>query len=206
VYVDEDPDEIVYFEEFVHGHFSLNIIKIDNDSSLDDVVDEILNLHPDAVVTDFLLNDKATVSFNGQALIDSLRERNKHLPCFLLTSHAPDALEATNDARIVQSKAVMTGERSDLGLLFRNQIARIIENHRAKLLRAEEELRSLLSLPGEQMTAQERKRVIELDDFIEEHGLGNHALPSEVKEERSIELLTELVHRVDELLKKSGRE
>ncbi|MBP5059623.1 response regulator [Pseudomonas chlororaphis] len=204
VYIDEDPDDIVYFQEFVDGHFTLETIQIINDSELSEVVDDILNSPPDAVITDFMLNEKATVGFNGQALIELLQERNKHIPCFLLTSHAPDALEATHDARLVQAKAVMLGQ-DDLKSLFRSQIAKVIEDHKVKINRAEEELESLLAIPKQEISAQQRQRIIELDNYIEEHGLTSESLPSELKEERSIELLTKLVGQVDELLNHKGK-
>ncbi|MFW8695191.1 hypothetical protein, partial [Mesorhizobium japonicum] len=79
VYIDEDPDDIVYFQDFVDGHFSLETIQVVNESELSDIVDDILNSPPDAVITDFMLNEKATVGFNGQALIELLQERNKHI-------------------------------------------------------------------------------------------------------------------------------
>lgn len=202
IYIDEDADDIVYFQQFVDGHFHLEVLHIENDAVLEDVVNEIMDTPPDAVITDFMLNEKARVAFNGQALIDSLQERNKHLPCFLLTSHPPDALEATHDARIVQAKAVMMGENDELGRLFRSQIAKIIADHKVRLSKAEEELDTLVSMPAENRTAQNRERILQLDRYIEEHGIGTKALPDEIKDEKSIALLTTLVSRVDELLGK----
>ncbi|MDP9521940.1 response regulator [Pseudomonas putida] len=198
VYIDEDPDDIVYFQEFMDGHFSLEIITIVNDSDINEVIDDIINSPPDAVVTDFMLNEKATVGFNGQALIELLQERNKHIPCFLLTSHAPDALEATHDARLVQAKAVMMN--NDLKSLFRAQIAKVIEDHKLKLTSSEEELEHLLNFPRDSLTAQQRQRIIELDTYLEEHGLSSNALPDELKNDRSLDMLTKLVGQVDALL------
>lgn len=202
IYIDEDDDDIVYFQQFADGHFNLEVIHIRNDAVLEEIVDEIMEAAPDAVITDFMLNEKARVPFNGQALIDSLQERNRHLPCFLLTSHPPDALEATHDARIVQAKAVMMGQNDELGKLFRSQIAKIIIDHKAKLAQAEEELDRLASMPAERRTAQDRERILQLDRYIEEHGIGVKALPNEIKDEKSIELLTKLISRVDQLLGK----
>lgn len=198
IYIDEDPDDIVYFQEFMDGHFSLEVITIVNDSDINEVIDDIMNSPPDAVVTDFMLNEKATVAFNGQALIELLQERNKHIPCFLLTSHAPDALEATHDARLVQAKAVMMN--NDLKSLFRSQIAKVIEDHKLKLTSSEKELEHLLSFPQDNLTAQQRQRIIELDTYLEEHGLSSNVLPDELKDDRSLDMLTKLVSQVDALL------
>jgi len=204
IYVDDDPEDIIYFNDFVDGYFNLESIRINNDSVLEDVVDEILNAPPDAIVTDFMLNEKATVGFNGQALVSMLQQRNKHLPCFLLTSHAPDALHATHDARIVQAKAAVMGGNEELTVLFRSQIQKVIADYRINLDNAEAELDALLEIPLEKMDAHQRERAVELDTYIEEHGLGSHPLPMEIKSERSIEMLTKLLHQVDDLLKKNA--
>ena len=109
IYIDEDPDDIVYFQEFSDGHFDLEVIQVENDADVEEVLESVLSSPPDAVITDFMLNEKARVAFNGQMLIELIQSRNKHLPCFLLTSHTPNALEATHDARLVQTKAVILG-------------------------------------------------------------------------------------------------
>lgn len=202
VYIDEDPEDIIYFQQFADGHFDVDVIQIENDSNLEDIVDDILNSPPDAVITDFMLNEKAKVGFNGQALIDLLQERNRHLPCFLLTSHPPDALAATHDARIVQAKAVMMASNGELATLFRSQIAKIIVDHNKKLVQAERELEELVAKPIEERTAKDRERALDLDKYIEEHGLGADPLPDEIRDERSIDLLTKLVLQVDKLLEK----
>jgi len=202
IYIDEDPEDIDYFQEFVHGRFDLEVIRIENDSELEEVVDGILHSMPDAVISDFMLNEKATVGFNGQALLEQLQRHNKHLPCFLLTSHAPGALEVTHDARLVQSKAIMSAD-SDLSEMFLLQIGKMIVDYRDRFESAERELNALAQISVGDITAQQRMRAIELDNYIEEHGLSSQALPNEIKDERSIELLAELILHVDQLLEKN---
>lgn len=203
IYVDEDPEDIVYFQDFSDGHFDLEVIQIENDADEDEVLELILSSPPDAVVTDFMLNEKARVGFNGQRLIELIQARNKHLPCFLLTSHTPNALEATHDARLVQTKAVILGG-DDYTTLFREQIAKVIKDHKAEFLAAESELTGLIAMPIDSLTAEQRQRVLELDGYIEEHGLSSDALPLELKEDKSVNLLTQLISQVDALLAKKG--
>jgi hypothetical protein len=206
IYIDDDEEDIIYFQSFADGYFQVETREINNGSILEELVDEILSSPPDAVISDFLLNEKAKVGFNGQALIESLQSRNKHIPCFLLTSHAPDALSATHDARLVQAKSVVIGGDRDLQFLFREQIAKLIADHKKKLDQSEVELDLLLSIPNEALTISQRDRIIELDTYVEEHGHSAHVLPPELKSERSLELLTKLVAQVDKLLKNEGLE
>lgn len=201
IYVDEDPDDITHFEEFSFGHFSLETVQVVNGDDVDDLVSDILNSPPDAVITDFQLNEKAKVAFTGQHLIEKLQERNKHLPCFLLTSHTPDALEATHDARLVQAKSAIH-DKEDLKTLFRSQIYKVIKDHKEKILASETELGELLSVPPSDLTASQRERIISLDNYLEEHGLAGHSIPSELKDMRSLQMLSKLVEQVDILLAK----
>lgn len=203
IYVDEDPEDIMYFQDFTEGVFELEAIQVVNDTELADLVDEILDSPPDALVTDFMLNEKATVGFNGQGLIEALQKRNKHIPCFLLTSHAPDAIEATHDARLVQTKGVMLGG-DDLRSLFISQIAKVIKDHKAEVSSAEEELSALLEVPTNVLNAEQRQRIVYLDTYLEEHGLASDVLPGELKSDRSVELLVELISQVDVLLRKDS--
>lgn len=207
IYIDEDPEDIIYFQDFIDGHFDLEVIEITNGVLLNDVVDEILSSPPDAIITDFLLNEKARVSFNGQALIESIQHRNKHIPCFLLTSHAPDALTATHDARLVQSKAVLLGGNSisDLKSLFRIQIAKVIETYKESYRKAVDEIDALSAETPQNLTAIQRQRLVELDDYIESFGLSSHQVPSALKEDKSIELLTQLISSVDDLIARTKK-
>lgn len=205
IYIDEDPEDIMYFQDFSEGHFDLEVIRIENDADVDEVLDGILSSPPDAVVTDFMLNEKARVGFNGQILIELIQARNKHLPCFLLTSHTPNALEATHDARLVQTKAVIIGD-DDYSTLFREQIAKVIKDHKARFLQAESELAELMAKPKDDLTADQRHKILQLDQYIEEHGFSSNTVPLELKEDKSVELLTRLIAQVDELLtKKHGK-
>lgn len=202
-YVDEDEDDIVLFCEFAEGYFELETIKIESGDSLEDIVDEILSNPPDALITDYLLNEKARVGFNGQALIEEIQARNKHLPCFLLTSHAPDALNATHDARLVQSKRIPFGglERDELKSLFRDQIHKVITSYRDAYRKAEEELNGLVALDPAGLNSAQRQRLLELDDYLDSFGLSSHSIPMEVKNDRNLALLVELISSVDEILK-----
>lgn len=203
IYIDEDMDDIELFQEFIDEKFDLSILKIENDDDLDSIAEEIISSNPDAIITDYLLSEKARVKFDGQALIEAIQSRNKYLPCFLLTSHAPDALNATHDVRLVHSKSIPFGgdDSKELQSIFLKQIEKLIFSFRKNLEDAVSELDTLIAKPTDQLTALERQRIIELDNFIESHGLSSHPIPDALKDDRTLELLTQLVQDIDELIK-----
>lgn len=204
VYIDEDPDHIIYFCDFAGDFFDVEVIQVENGNELESVVDEILSSPHDAVISDYLLNEKATVGFDGQALIEMVQSRNKHIPCFLLTSHAPDAINATHDARIVQSKGIPFGSEDTLKAVFRTQISKLIEHYRAGYGEAVRELEELCQVASNDLTASQRQRINELDDLVESYGFSSAPIARELKEEKGVELLSKLIESVDLLLSKYG--
>lgn len=203
VYVDENQADIEEFQLFADDFFDLHIIKIENEEDIEETFEKIMSHRPHAVVTDYLLNEHARVDFDGQSIIDLLRSKNKYLPCFLLTSHAPDALTATNDAQLVQSKSVPFGnDQGELKSLFKDQISRSIEIYKNLYRTTEFELRELSSIDENSLDARQIERLIELDDLLDSLGAASDPIPREAKNPRSIALLSELVLKVDDLLAK----
>lgn len=202
IYIDEDSDDIELFQQFIDDKFELTVIKIENDNDIDAIVDEILSLGGDAVITDYLLTEKARVKFDGQALIEAIQARNMHLPCFLLTSHAPDALNATHDARLVQSKSIPFGGRDldEHKKLFILLIEKVIKNFKTNRDLAIKEFDVLSSIEAEQLTAIQKQRLIELDNILDSYGFAKSPLPNELKEEKHLVLLAKLVSDIDVLI------
>jgi len=202
IYIDEDSDDIELFQQFIDDKFELTIIKIENDNEIDAVVDEILSIDGDAVITDYLLTEKARVKFDGQALIEAIQARNMHLPCFLLTSHAPDALNATHDARLVQSKSIPFGGRDldEHKNLFIMLIDKVIKNFKSNRDLARQEFDTLSAIDADQLTAVQKQRLIQLDNILDSYGFAKAPLPDELKEEKHLVLLAKLVNDIDVLI------
>ncbi|MCY7260049.1 hypothetical protein [Pseudomonas protegens] len=202
IYVDEDIDDIELFQQFIDERFDLKIIKIENDDELDLIVDDILGMQSDALITDYLLTEKARVKFNGQILIEAIQERNKHLPCFLLTSHAPDALNATHDARLVQSKSIPFGgnDLEEHKTLFLTQIEKVIKNFKENRNNIVLEFEELSHIDPSQLTALQKQRFLELDDLLDSYGFSSNPIPTKLKEDTHINLLSKLVEDIDKLI------
>ena len=203
VYIDEDPEHIYSFHDFADGFFDVEVVEVKNGDELEDIVDEVISSSCDAVISDYLLNEKATVGFDGQALIEMVQARNKHIPCFLLTSHAEDALHSIHDPRLVQSKQVPFGsdhEHKGLKSVFRSQISKLIEDYRNGYTLAVRSLRELTQIPPDKLTANDRQRIVELDDIVESYGQASTPVATELKDAKGIELLAKLVESVDVLI------
>ena len=202
IYIDEDSDDIELFQQFIDEKFELKIIKIENNDELEAIVDEILSTQSDALITDYLLTEKARVKFDGQALIEAVQERNKHLPCFLLTSHAPDALNATHDARLVQSKSIPFGgnDLDEHKSLFLILIDKVIKNFRDARESAVREFDSLSAIAPENLTAIQKQRFLELDDILDSYGFSSTPIPTKLKEDTHLILLGKLVEDIDKLI------
>ena len=68
-------------------------------ATVDEMLQRIEELSPDAVVTDFRLNEMRidihyNVKYNGIDLINAIREQREGFPCFVITSFDDEAVKA----------------------------------------------------------------------------------------------------------------
>src|SRR5947199_4826225 len=95
VYVDEqesarnDMIRTVYLSEY----FDAGDVKVlDPSTNIDETIEQIEALHPDALITDYVLSEhKAGVGYTGSDLVLKFQERHKDFPCFVTTGYATDA-------------------------------------------------------------------------------------------------------------------
>ena len=72
----------------------------------EEMIDSIIKINPDAVITDFMLNEyketiKYNVPYNGVELVKSFVELREGFPCFVLTSFDDNAIRQSEDVNIV---------------------------------------------------------------------------------------------------------
>lgn len=181
VYVDEIEDERAnfYTDAFNSKRFS-EIHLVPPSAELDDIMACLLDMHFDALVTDFNLSEAAVVNYNGGDLVERFLTVKREFPCFIRTTYDDDAMGSTDDVNRVYSKALP--EDHNLGRNLFERIARQIDRHRNKVVEWQEEFEALLAMPTDARTAIEIQRILELDNWIEASTGGDSALPSAAKE------------------------
>lgn len=168
----------------------------------------IEELHPDAVVTDFRLNEKRVdfhynVKYNGVELINEIRGQRDGFPCFVITSHDDEAVNDTDDVNIVYIKDILNVDTDKAKVTFAERITSQVDKYRSRIGNARKELSSLIDKRHSGIAnVQDEERIIELDSFLERTLDSYDSIPEQFKSLSNLERLNTLIGKVDELLKK----
>jgi len=164
-------------------------------------------LHPDAIVSDFKLNDikddiKYNVSFDGSELMDAYLDERPGFPCFVLTSFDDEAIYRSHDLNIVYLKRDLHPSKDDK-ITFADRIIQKIVSYQAEISNAQERLNNLMELRrNNQATSKDEQELIELDSFLE-RSLGQKTqVPAGMKELSNMKRLNELIEKADAILAK----
>lgn len=161
---------------------------------------------PDAIVTDYQLNEIKTdiqynVSYNGAELLNYYRDMRPNFPCFVITSYDNDAISVSKDVNLVYVKLLMTGAEEGAKAKFYNKLVEQIKKYKKSIEKAQEKLTALVQKKHiEGLSLQEEDDLVELDSFLEKSVDSYLALPNDVKMSKSLEDLSTVIDKVDEIL------
>ncbi|MGY5775843.1 hypothetical protein [Rhizobium sp. LEGMi135b] len=173
-YVDEDEDAR---EDFLidadKSNFFREVIVLEPEARLTDMVDALLALSVDALVSDFRLADASPVEYDGGKLVAAVLATRADFPCFIRTSWDNDALHGTDDVNRVYSKE---DGPQDLNRALFERINLQIAHHRSQIQRWSDELEELLAIDRQTLSAQQIERIVELDAQVEARLGADHAV------------------------------
>jgi hypothetical protein len=177
--------------------------------NLDEMLDSIFDKAPDAIISDYRLNEYKTeiqynVPYNGIELVHSIWSRRECFPCFVLTTFSDEAIPSSEDVNIVYEKEIIYKAGNEgTKVTFLNRIKEQIRQYRTRIFNAETELLQLLELRKDgQATLDNEARIIELDSFLEKIVDKRASIPAEYKMLSNQEQLSKLLSEVDKLIDK----
>lgn len=209
IFVDEEQEQQELFQDYMEAVAEqIDVACIFPKAEIEEMLQEIDEQHPDAIVTDYLLNDikenvKYNISYTGVDLVRQYRAMRPNFPCFIITSFDNDAVSETDDVNLIYVKNILNNKEEGVKVYFYDKIREQISKYQKSIESAKNELQSLLTKKenGDIDPTQEQ-RIIELDDFLEKSLDNYDALPSEIKKISSLDKLTSMIVKVDELLEK----
>ena len=217
LFIDEEKDTFDDFKDYVEMSSTKDNIEVLTEYPLDnleEMVNLIIKINPDAVITDFRLNEikidiKYNVPYNGVELVEELLKIRNGFPCFVLTAFDDMAIGASEDVNKVYIKNLLHNnkEESKAKVKFPDRVINQIEHYQTKIRNMEEELFELVKLrkSGEAKMSDE-SRIIELDGILESFIDRKNSIPPEFKELSNEARLNKLINKVEELLKKIDNE
>jgi DNA-binding NarL/FixJ family response regulator len=213
IFIDEEKDAIDEFKDYVDDTNSTQKFEVIGEfpqEELDEMIQVIFKHNPDALITDFNLNEYKTdinynVPYNGIHLIQEILAIRDSFPCFVMTSYDDNAIKASEDVNLVYIKDILHGSEKETNAKanFLERVESQINHYKAKIAAAEKELDRLLDLrrSGE-ATIEDENEIIRLDHFLETTIDKRNAIPEEYKSLSNTQRLGEILSKVDELLKK----
>jgi len=209
-YVDEDKDAREDFANDAHlaGFEENEITVVDPDKyqELDEMVEYLLQLRVDALITDYDLTQFSTVNYTGNDLINCILQKLPEFPCFVRTNYESKAVGTTSDVNRIYSKLNKDKETNgeDEPVSFFDRVKRQIQGYRSTIEKRQAKLFELLEIPNEILTPSQIEQILELDDFLEKSVGGGDAsiLIKNVKRNALLSKRNILIDETDRLIKK----
>ena len=179
-YIDEKDDERDnFFTDAFDSELFGEIYRVEPLQNIDEMLELILSLDIDALITDFNLTEAAPLEYSGEQLVERFLAVRADFPCFIRTSYEEDALSSSADVNRVYSKDVSADAHSGRSLFER--IALQIKKHQELLESWQEELERLVAIQPDERQAHDVDRLIELDHKLEATLGADAQVPKAVK-------------------------
>lgn len=214
LFIDEEKETLDDFEDFVEeytGKIELNAITRLPLSEKEEMIEQIIKIAPDALITDFRLNEMKrdidyNVPYNGVELVEEFQSIRNHFPCFVLTALDDEAVGQSNDVNIVYVKNIIYNQEVAEGKAkakFLDRVIIQIEHYKSKIENAKNELSDLVKIrESGNADIEIENRIIFLDSFIEKSIDARNLIPPEFKTLSNANRLDNILDKVDILLNK----
>lgn len=208
IYVDEQDGDGDDFKDFVEQKDTdkqFGVVHLKPAASLEEMLALIQEQAPDAVVSDYKLNEHIaslghTVPYDGIELISNFLQVRTGYPCFVITSFPNDAAKSSEDVNVVYVKNVLH-EKDNADLNFLERIRIQVNHYRARIRQAEDRVKELLLQKEKaELSLPQEKELIALDSFLESSVDGRSSIPEELKTISNEKKLSALMLKVDTLL------
>lgn len=213
LFIDEEDDSKDAFLDYVDNTAASEKIKIITEypqETLEEMISDIIKLNPDAIITDFMLNDykesvKYNVPYNGVDIVNEFTSIREGFPCFVLTSFDDNAIRQSDDVNIVYVKNILHNKVIDENSQanFIERVIHQINHYKSKINDSEQKLFELIEKRHSGIAnLDDESEIIRLDHLIENSLDKQNAIPEEYKSLSNTRKLEEILSKVDDLLNK----
>lgn len=200
-YLDENDGWINTFYQTFKADFDILRIKVDVNSSIEELMEQLMASYLDAIVTDYLLEEEGDVSFNGNKIVEAIKQIRPHYPLIMLTSYQKQAISFTDDVHIIYSKDILDGENEEELEIFKTKIKSNISNYYKKINETNERIDNLVEKRNTNgLDIQEEEELTKLYILFDELNPEGKDLPANLIHRDSISKLNEFVTETKEIL------
>lgn len=199
-YIDEDESDVRLFYNFINNYKGIVECKCFIPKAGDTIEGLYNKIQPNKfnmLVIDYRLNEYANLNFLGSNLLNYIQERQRDLPCILLTSHPGEAVDNFSDVHLIYDKNMLASENYGYFL-------KIIKASINKYIKQKEIAYKTIKELGERtsLSLEEEALLIHADEFIEANLGLSTITPPQLKSISHNQELKNLIDEVQELLEK----
>lgn len=198
-YIDEESQWVEKFKRDLKDDFEIIVFDLNADLTLIDIVKQIEEAQLDCLLVDYELNEAAIVQFNGNEIIEKVRDRYPYFPVFIITGkEEKDVLEQVEDGDIVRLKDELNDKRS----ILVQRIKLKIETYHRQIQEAEETVKKLVEKRNAEggLSIHEEELITEKYLFLEKINPSEKTLPDNLIQPESITKLNEFVSDTKQIL------
>jgi DNA-binding NarL/FixJ family response regulator len=200
-YVDENDGWLnTFYQTFKHD-FEVVKIKVDTDSTITSIIEKVFEEEVDCVITDYLLEEEGDVDFNGDKIVEAIREKKPYFPITMLTSYQPQAISNTEDVHIINGKSDLDGESEEDLEILKAKIKSSIESYYKKIERTEKKIEALVQKKNENsLEVKEEEELTKLFILMDELEPEGKDMPANLIQPEAITKLNDFVNQTREIL------
>lgn len=217
LFIDEEKDTLEDFEVYVDKSplkGQLETITMFPLATLEEMIESIIKISPDAIISDYRLNElktdiKYNVPYNGVDLVEEFQTIRNYFPGFVLTALDDEAVNNSNDVNIVYVKNILYNkEEGNAKAKFLDRVISQIEHYKNRIEEWKNELASLIEIRKKDSNTDINieNRIIELDGLLEKSVDARNVIPAELKTLTNTNRLDSILSKVDELLNKLDKD
>lgn len=215
LFIDEEVEDTEIFEDFFEANDRADEFQVISHvplPTLEETVDLFIEIKPDALVTDFKLNDikeqiQYNVPYNGVDLMEAITKKFMHFPCFVMTSFDDLAINESEDVNYIYVKGDLHEQdqgKKVANASFSDRVKAQINKYKRKIEESGNRVVALIKKQNsaEGIDAYEEEELLNLDDFLEKTLDSSNRVPFKLKEHKESDNLIDLLGKVENLLNK----
>ena len=200
-FIDEEKTQIQHFYQTFKNDFDVYQFELTQGAEPESLIRETFDKHLDALIIDFRMN--GFLGFNGDLIVEKLNEINPFFPKILLTSFPFEALDFVDDANIVNTKDIWSGDSPDDLKIFIKKLNRLIRIYYEKINDTEQELKALEEKRIQSgLEPVEEDRYINLNNFLSKVAGQSQDLPRDFYSHETNAKLDSLIEKTEQMLNK----
>lgn len=195
-YIDENGQDVILFKQQFSDYFDVYILRIDNSTTLDDVISWINSSHLDLIIVDYNLKENLSIDFYGNEVLETLNKQRLNFPMYMFTAYEEEAISRSDELLddLIFSKQIV----SDNCEIMVTRIKNKIKKYKSELEWKEKRHRELAK--KSELTITEEDELLRLDNFLEETANKDGVTPIPLKNTESLKRLNELIKKADEII------